>query len=169
MAFTTFFFNIKWQVSHLTPVIDSDSENKAILCYIWGYIGGSPFQWWLILTLTRIGRQRRRQPLKVSFLLYIVRNLIQKCRNDAGSWQRKCKVCDNITAWKGSKYKVFSGPHFPVFGLNTDIYRVNLCIESEYRKIRTRKNSVYGHFSCSVYNQKKSIAQHEKRHDQAFK
>ena len=110
-----------------------------------------------------------RQALKVSFLLYIVWNLKQKCRNDASSWPRKCKVCDNIIAWKGSKYKVFSGPHFPVFGLNMDIYRVNLCIESEYRKIRTRKNSVYGHFSCSVYNQKKSIAQHEKRHDQAFK
>ena len=24
------------------------------------------------------------------------------------------------------------------------------CIQSEYRKIRTRKNSVFGHFSCSV-------------------
>ena len=33
---------------------------------------------------------------------------------------------------------VFSGPYFPVFGLN-----------SEYRKIRTRKNSVFGHFPRS--------------------
>ena len=54
-------------------------------------------------------------------------------------------------------------------GPNTRFFPVNLCIESEYRKIRTRKNSVNGVFSCSVYNQKKSIAQHEKRHDQAFK
>ena len=46
---------------------------------------------------------------------------------------------------------VFSGPHFPAFGLNTEIYSVNLCIQSKYRKIRTRKNSVFGHFSRSVY------------------
>ena len=26
------------------------------------------------------------------------------------------------TAWKPSKYGVFSGPYFPVFGLNTEIY-----------------------------------------------
>ena len=38
-----------------------------------------------------------------------------------------------------SKYGVISGPHFPVFGLNTEIYGVNLRIQSEYRKIRTRK------------------------------
>ena len=25
-----------------------------------------------------------------------------------------------VTAWKVSKYRVFSGPYFPVFGLNTD-------------------------------------------------
>ena len=47
-------------------------------------------------------------------------------------------------------YGVFSGPYFPVFGLNTEIYGVNLCIQSEYRKTRTRKNSVFGHFSRSV-------------------
>ena len=27
-----------------------------------------------------------------------------------------------ITAWKVSKYGVFSGPHFPVFGLDTGKY-----------------------------------------------
>ena len=45
---------------------------------------------------------------------------------------------------------VFSGPYFPEFGLNTEIYGVNLHIYSEYRKIRTRKNSVFGHFSRST-------------------
>ena len=54
-----------------------------------------------------------------------------------------------ITTWKVSKYGVFSGPYFPIFGLNTEIYSVNLCIQSEYRKIRTRKNSVFGYFSRS--------------------
>ena len=33
----------------------------------------------------------------------------------------------------------FSGPYFPTFGLNTDIYGVNLCVQSKYGKIRTRK------------------------------
>ena len=48
-----------------------------------------------------------------------------------------------------SKYGVISGPYFPVFGLNTEIYGVNICIQSEYRKMRTRNNSVFGHFSRS--------------------
>ena len=48
-----------------------------------------------------------------------------------------------------SKCGVISGPYFPVFGLNTEIYSVNLPIQSEYRKIRTRNNSVFGHFSHS--------------------
>ena len=56
----------------------------------------------------------------------------------------------DITAWKVPKYGVFSGPYFPVFVLNTEIYSVNLRIQSEYRKIRTRKNPAFGHFSHSV-------------------
>ena len=56
-----------------------------------------------------------------------------------------------ITACKVSKYGVISGPYFPVFGQNTDIYGVNLRIQSEHRKIRTRNNSVFGHFSRSVW------------------
>ena len=42
-----------------------------------------------------------------------------------------------------SKYGVFSGTYFPVFGLNTEIYGVNIRIKYEYRKIRTRKNQRY--------------------------
>ena len=48
-----------------------------------------------------------------------------------------------------SKYGVISGPYFPVFGLNAEIYLVNLRIQSEYREIWTRNNSVFGHFSRS--------------------
>ena len=51
--------------------------------------------------------------------------------------------------WKLSKYGVTFGPYFPAFGLNTEIYSVNLRIQSEYRKIRTRNDSVFGHFSRS--------------------
>ena len=57
-----------------------------------------------------------------------------------------------VTAWKVSKYSVISAPYFPVFGLNTEIYQVNVRIQSEYRKIRTRNNSVFGHFSRSEYS-----------------
>ena len=39
-----------------------------------------------------------------------------------------------LTGWKVSKYGVISGPYFPAFGLNTEIYGVNLRIQSEYRK-----------------------------------
>ena len=55
-------------------------------------------------------------------------------------------------AWKVSKYRVFFGPYIPVFGLNMVIYGVNIfsCIQSEHRKIRTIKNSLFGHFSCSA-------------------
>ena len=55
------------------------------------------------------------------------------------------------TAWKLSKYGVFSGPQFLVFGLKTEIYFVNLRIQSKYRKIRTRRNSLFEHFSRGVF------------------
>ena len=54
------------------------------------------------------------------------------------------------TAWKVSKYGVFSGPYFPAFGLNTERYEISLRIQSECGKIQTRKNSVFGHISYSV-------------------
>ena len=41
-------------------------------------------------------------------------------------------------------------PYFSVFGLDTEIYSVNLRIQSEYRKMRTRKNAVFGPFLCGV-------------------
>ena len=44
----------------------------------------------------------------------------------------------------------FSGPSFPVFGLNTEIYSVNFLIQSKYGKIRTRKNSAFGHFPTDL-------------------
>ena len=59
------------------------------------------------------------------------------------------------TVRKVSKYGVFSGPYFPAFGLNTEIYLVNLSIQSEYGKTQTRRNSVFGYFSRSEYKSKK--------------
>ena len=56
---------------------------------------------------------------------------------------------NGCNAWKVSKYGNFSGPYFPAFWLNTERHSVSLRIQSECRKIRTRKNSVFGHFSSS--------------------
>ena len=62
-------------------------------------------------------------------------------------WLGKLRVI--ITAWKVSKWEVFSGPYFPVFG--------NIRIQSEYMKIQTRKKSVFGHFSRGELRQIKPI------------
>ena len=48
-----------------------------------------------------------------------------------------------------SKHGDFSGPYFPTFGLSTERYSVTLRVLAECEKIRTRKNSLFGHFSHS--------------------
>ena len=70
-------------------------------------------------------------------------------KNYGRSIYRNVTLLKTLTAWKKAKYGVFSDPYFPAFGLNTDIYSVNLRIQSEYEKIRTRKSSVFGDFSRS--------------------
>ena len=45
-------------------------------------------------------------------------------------WSSLCEKCPNTE---------FIWSEFPIFGLNTEIYRVNLCIKSKYGKMRTRK------------------------------
>ena len=49
-----------------------------------------------------------------------------------------------------SKYGVFSGLYFLLFGLNTETCEVNLRIQSKYGKISTRKNSLFRKFPCCV-------------------
>ena len=46
----------------------------------------------------------------------------------------------------------FSGPYFPVFGLNMEIYFVNFRIQSKYGKIRTTKFLYFGQFLGSKNN-----------------
>ena len=58
--------------------------------------------------------------------------------------QKSFKICS--TAWKVSKYGDFSSPYFPAF---RERY-LSLRIQFECGKIRTTKNSVFGHFSRSV-------------------
>ena len=50
---------------------------------------------------------------------------------------------------KSVRIRGFSGPHFPAFGLTTEIYRASLRIQSKYRKIQTRK-TLGRHFLQSV-------------------
>ena len=58
----------------------------------------------------------------------------------------------NNTAWKVSKYWVFSGPYFAAFGLNT-------VFSSNTGKYLNRKNSVFGHFSRGVRNSYLNVKQ----------
>ena len=44
---------------------------------------------------------------------------------------------------KSVQIRSFSGPYFPTFGLNTERCYVFLRIQSEYGKIRTRKNTFH--------------------------
>ena len=62
---------------------------------------------------------------------------------------------------KASNFGVFSGPYFPVFGLNTKIFRLNLRVQSEYGKIQAEENSNFGHsnFSRSGSNSHEIIIQ----------
>ena len=41
-----------------------------------------------------------------------------------------------------AKYRVISVPYFPVSGLNTEIYVINLRIQFEYRKKQTRNKEI---------------------------
>ena len=62
----------------------------------------------------------------------------------------RSELQDKYATGNESKYGVIYGPYFPVFGLNTKIYSVNLRIQSEYRKIQARNNSVFGQFPTVV-------------------
>ena len=57
------------------------------------------------------------------------------------------------TASKVSKLGIFTGPSFPGLGQNTQIYSVNLCIQSGYEKMQTRKtiNSATFHVDSPLY------------------
>ena len=49
-----------------------------------------------------------------------------------------------------SKYRVFSGPYFHAFELNTDRYFLSLRIQSEYGKTQTRKTPYVDTFHSVV-------------------
>ena len=55
--------------------------------------------------------------------------------------RKRISLFSGIIVRKVSKYGVFSGPHFPAFGLNTERYGISLRIHCEWGKILTRKNT----------------------------
>ena len=62
-------------------------------------------------------------------------------------------LINTASSWSQvSRYRVISGPYFPAFRLNTERYEVSIRIQSECRKIRTRNNSVFGHFLRGEWN-----------------
>ena len=100
----------------------------------------------LAKTQKKISRTAHISEVKASLRLSTFR-IENYCNRDAYSFIKSIWV--TIHCLKSIQIWSFSGPYFPVFGLNTDIYRVNLRIQSKYRKIRTKKNSVFRHFSHS--------------------
>ena len=70
---------------------------------------------------------------------------------DAGSYLNESfkSYLKVVTARKVSKYGVFSGPHFPVFGLSR-ILSISP-YSSRMRENTYQKNSVFGYFSRSEY------------------
>ena len=54
-------------------------------------------------------------------------------KNKKNNYNKKTKTKKKLR--KVSKYGVIPGPYFPVFGVNTEIYGVNLRIRSGCRKI----------------------------------
>ena len=52
---------------------------------------------------------------------------------------------------KSVRIRSFSGPHFPIFVLNAEIYSVNFCIQCECEKTRTRKTPNMDTF-CAAYS-----------------
>ena len=49
------------------------------------------------------------------------------------------EICDINHCVKSLQTRSFSGPHFPVFGLNTEIYRVNTVLQSNTGKYGPEK------------------------------
>ena len=73
---------------------------------------------------------------------FSIRDFFSKC-------DKIVENCDK-TAWKLSKTEIFSGPYFPIFGLNTEIYGVNI-FRPNIGKYGPEKTPFFRHFSCSDF------------------
>ena len=124
------------------------SVASAFFVILYGFqFGKMKSDQWVVSMLVSFGQSIFiLQPLKVSTLYrgvlrilssILILSFLQKFRK-LRFLRKKLPLhekCPNM--------EFFSGPYFSAFGLNTEIYGINLRIQSEYRKIRTRKNSVF--------------------------
>ena len=84
-------------------------------------------------------------PPMIAFLLANLHNVYNSHRyNKLAHCTKKWSFPLRISSVNSTKSAVFSGPYFPVFGLYMEIR-----IQSENSKIRTRKDSVFEDFSRS--------------------
>ena len=65
----------------------------------------------------------------VTSMLVMMKYMVHS-RKETWTWGKQCA--------KSVQIRSFCGPYFPVFGLNTETYGVNLHIRSKYGKIPTR-------------------------------
>ena len=71
----------------------------------------------------------------INYTAFVIQLTINQMLIDCnGTRSHNHLVRKRSTAWKVSKYGVFSGPYFPVFGLNKERYSVSLRIQSECGK-----------------------------------
>ena len=87
-----------------------------------------------------------------SLMFYFYTPEIVRKRNIDLKWVKSTRLMfrDVVTAWRVSKYGVFSGPYFPAFGLNTESYPVPLRILSKCGKIQTTKVRIWTLFTHYV-------------------
>ena len=112
---------------------------------IWSYSG--PHFPTLRLYTERHGRSLRTQSKWGKMRTRIIPNMDTFHAVQDAAEYRTNTVCLFIFAFPTSSLREkcpntiqrFSGPYFPAFGLNMEIYGVNLRIQSECRKIRTKK------------------------------
>ena len=97
--------------------------------------------------------RERWSQIRISFQLYLLHY-----------WPFWLNLIQNLGPFRFIQKGIISVPYFPVLDWNTEIYGVNLCIQSKYRKIRTRKYSVFGYFldsfiirQCKLFRESKLL------------
>ena len=135
MALSGHFFNVafkfSYSVSNLIKLFQFSAFLSASRFFLWNFF--YRFFLWFFYNFS-------------SFLRNAIDYLLFSLKEICNSW-----VLLKIYSARKLVNNSFSWPvFFPVFGLNTEIYRVNLCIQTNYVKIRTRKNSAFRIFHAVV-------------------